>query len=126
MEASLPFHAKFTAVSADYGVAALAEPARGNARPTSLALTSIKTNGPRQARDRPPASANLIRLLEQSPRPVSNPGTIQFVNVPHCDAMRSAPRCDSAKIVNVGFEAPSVGKMPGPATQRFGISWLWP
>src|ERR1019366_3646475 len=51
---------------------------------------------------------------------------VQFVNVPHCDAMRSAPRCDRAKIVNVGFEAPSVGKMPGPATQRFGLSWLWP
>src|SRR5271154_2236633 len=40
--------------------------------------------------------------------------------------MRSAPRCDSAKIVNVGFDAPAVGKMPGPATQRLGISWLCP
>jgi hypothetical protein len=61
-----------------------------------------------------------------APLAFSKPETVQFVNVPHCDAMRSAPRCDRAKIVNVGFEAPSVGKMPGPATQRFGISWLWP
>ena len=50
----------------------------------------------------------------------------QFVMVPHCDAMCSAPRCDSANIVKVGFEAPEVGKMLGPATHRFGISWLWP
>src|SRR6202035_4311051 len=61
----------------------------------------------------------------RNPRP-SQMGDGQFVNVPHCEAIRSAPRCDRAKIVNVGFEAPSVGKMPGPATHRFGISWLWP
>jgi hypothetical protein len=54
------------------------------------------------------------------------PALAQFVSVPHCEAMRSAPRCDSAKMVKVGFEAPSVGKIPGPATQRFGISWHWP
>src|SRR5882724_7641830 len=64
------------------------------------------------------------KICERGASTVSNPGMIQFVNVPHCEAMRSAPRCDRAKIVNVGFEAPSVGKMPGPATQRFGISWL--
>src|SRR5882724_2803232 len=66
------------------------------------------------------------KYAREEPSTVTNQGMIQFVNVPHCEAIRSAPRCDSAKIVNVGFEAPSVGKMPGPATQRFGISWLWP
>ena len=39
------------------------------------------------------------------------PDGIQLVSVPHCDAIRSAPRCDSAKIVKVGFDAPEVGKM---------------
>ena len=38
----------------------------------------------------------------------------QFVSAPHCDAIRSAPRCDKANIVNVGFDAPAVGKMLGP------------
>lgn len=33
----------------------------------------------------------------------------------HVAARCSAPRWDNAKIVYVGFEAPSVGKMPGPA-----------
>jgi hypothetical protein len=26
----------------------------------------------------------------------------------------------------VGLDAPLVAKIPGPATYRFGISWLWP
>ena len=82
---------------------------------------SLNANRSKQARERqPPATANVVRNLE--PTTTSNLKSAQFVNVPHCEAMRSAPRCDSAKMVNVGFEAPSVGKMPGPATQRFGIS----
>src|SRR6516165_7182000 len=62
-------------------------------------------------------SASVDALHRRGPSAIA-----QFVNVPHCEAMRSAPRCDKAKMVKVGFEAPSVGKIPGPATQRFGIS----
>ena len=36
--------------------------------------------------------------------------------VPHFETSCSAPRCDTAKIVKVGFDAPSVGNRPGPAT----------
>jgi hypothetical protein len=65
---------------------------------------------------------NLSQLGRRPAMPNTTIPIAQFVSVPHCDAMRSAPRCDKANIVKVGFEAPAVGKMLGPATQRFGIS----
>ena len=46
--------------------------------------------------------------------------------VSHFETRCSAPRCDTAKIVKVGFDAPSVGNRPGPATHRLLISWVCP
>jgi len=52
-----------------------------------------------------------VNALRQSgEREKSYPATVlQFF------ARCSAPRSDRAKIVYVGFEAPAVAKMPGPA-----------